>query len=46
LCERRETGRERAKNLREQSGELESKKRAERGAGGQGAVSGDHRNGL
>ena len=41
LCEQRGTGTERSKNLREQSGERESKKiehsRAEQGAGGRGA---------
>ena len=56
MCERRGTGTERSKNLREQSGELESKKSsatqrsaerevAERARSGRGAVSEDHRNG-
>ena len=54
LCERRGTGTERSKNLREQSGERESKKssvaqrsaeREVRSRSGRGAVSEDHRNG-
>ena len=51
LCERRGTGTERSKNLREQRGERESKKssaaqrNAEREPGGRRAVSEDHRNG-
>jgi len=49
LCEQRGTGTERSKNLREQSGERESKKsstaeRSGRSRSARGAVSEDHRN--